>query len=117
MAKTDKEVIFIPLPVFRSLSFVRDVKEIHLYGIETFGDEMADIFHDKLDASVAELKYHYNGYPECRHLRTKSRLYRNIILGKYLIIYRITERRIEVLKAIHGSKSVSKIRTARRVRL
>ena len=117
MAKTDKEVIFIPLPVFRSLAFVRDTKDIYLYGVETFGEEMADIFHDKIDASVSELRYHYNQHPECRHLRTKSRMYRNIVLGKYLIIYRITEKRIEVLKAVHGSRSVSKIKLARRIRL
>jgi toxin ParE1/3/4 len=117
MAKTVKEVNFIPLPVFRSRSFVTDVKNIYLYGMETFGEEMAEIFHNKLDSSVSGLRYHYQQHPECRHLRTKSRMYRNIVLGKYLIIYRITQNRIEVLKALHGSRSASKIRRARSIHI
>lgn len=117
MAKTAKEVIFIPLPVLRSIAFVKDVKEIYAYGVETFGEEMADIFYEKLNASVSELKYHYNLHPECRFIPTKSRKYRNIILGKYIVIYRIALDNIEVVRAFHSSQSVRKIKTARSVKI
>jgi plasmid stabilization system protein ParE len=56
-------------------------------------------------------------YPECRHLATKSRLYRNIILDAHLIIYRITDERIEVLDIIHSASSIRKIRDVRKIRL
>jgi hypothetical protein len=56
-------------------------------------------------------------YPECRYLRTKSKIYRNIILGSYLVIYRITSDRIDVLKAVSSRTSVSKIKRTRGMRL
>jgi len=56
-------------------------------------------------------------YPECRHLATKSRMYRNIILDAHLIIYRITDVRIEVLDIIHSASSIGKIRNTRKIRL
>lgn len=116
MAKKAKEIIFIPLPVYRSIVFIEDVKEIYLYGLETFGQEMAEMFYEKLDTAVSELKFQYFQHPECRHLSTKNRIYRNILLGKYLVIYKITEKQVVVLKAIHGSRSVSKIKASRKIK-
>jgi plasmid stabilization system protein ParE len=44
-------------------------------------------------------------------------MYRNIILDAHLIIYRITDERIEVLDILHSASSISKIRQIRNVRL
>ena len=117
MAKAAKEVIFIALPVVRSVAFIKDEKEIYLYGVETFGEEMAEIFYKKLNACVSELKYHYNQHPECRYLPTKGKMYRNIILGKYLVIYPVKTEKIEVLRAFHSSQSIRKIKTARSIKM
>ena len=60
--------------------------------------------------TVEKLENDYPYYPECRHLATKSRMYRNIILDSHLIIYRITEERIEVLDIVHSASSMRKIK-------
>ncbi len=39
------------------------------------------------------------------------------LLGKYLVIYRITPHNIEVIRAFHSSQSVKKIKTARSVKI
>ena len=67
--------------------------------------------------AIETLSDYYYTYPECRHLATKSRMYRNIILDAHLIIYRITNERIEVLDIIHSASSIRKIRNVRKIRL
>lgn len=82
-----------------------DLPLIHEYGTETFGIKLADSFIHEIYSNLEALSKDYLLHPECRHIETKSKKYRNIILGAYLIIYRITETRIEVLRAFHGSRS------------
>jgi len=66
---------------------------------------------------VEKLDTQYTYHPECRYLSTKSRRYRNVILNAHLIIYRITERQIEVLDIIHSASSIRKIRDVRSIRI
>ena len=96
--------------------------EIHLveileYSIETFGYKQACKYFNIISQHVEKLDSFYTYYPECRHLATKSRMYRNIILDAHLIIYRITNERIEVLDIVHAASSISKIRKVRKIRL
>jgi toxin ParE1/3/4 len=88
-----------------------DLPSIHEYGTETFGLKLADYFIEEIYFYLGNLSKDYLLHPECHHLKTKK--YRNIILGSYLIIYRIRPNRIEVLRAFHGSRSpkiIEKIR-------
>jgi toxin ParE1/3/4 len=94
-----------------------DLPSIHEYGWGTFGLKYADLFIEEIYLNLNLLSNHYLLHPECRHLATKSKKYRNIILGSYLIIYRITETRIEVLRAFHGSRSPKTIRKSRTVKI
>jgi len=55
-------------------------------------------------------------HPECRHLSTNKKIYRNIILGSYLIIYKITSDSVEVLRILHSHSSISKIKSTRQVK-
>ena len=103
MESTKKEVVTSHL-----FDFV-DLLSIHEYGTETFGIRLADNFIAEIYSNLDRLPKEYLLHPECRHLETKTKKYRNIILGSYLIIYRITETRIEVLRAFHGSRSPKKI--------
>ena len=96
--------------------------EVHLveildYSIETFGYAQACKYFNTISHHVERLDSYYTYYPECRHLATKSRKYRNIILDAHLIIYRITDKRIEVLDIVHSASSISKIRRVRKIRL
>ena len=87
-----------------------DIPNIHKYGSESFGLKLADIFIDEIYICLNQLSNNYLLHPECRHLQTKTKKYRNIILGSYLIIYRITPKRIEILRAFHSSHSPKKIK-------
>ena len=104
-------------PVILSTSAEIDIQNIYLYGCETFGKNAAETFKAEVIFMIGALKNLYELHPECRFIVTKNRIYRNIIFGSYLIIYRITPSRIEVLKAISSRMSISKIRTARSIKI
>lgn len=90
---------------------------IYHYGIETFSLASSSVFIDEMVSKIEQLKSDYLVYPECRFLETKGKIYRNIILGNYLIIYRITKSRIEVLNIIHSSRSINFIKSSRGIKL
>jgi len=91
--------------------------QIFEYGLEVFGYFQAEKYDQKIEKSICSLSDYYTIYPECRHLPTKSRMYRNIILDAHLIIYRITNKRIEVLDIVHSASSISRIRQTRSIRI
>ena len=90
---------------------------IYDYSFDVFGQIQAERYLQKIENALNSLPCFYMAYPECRHLATKSRMYRNIILDAHLIIYRITNERIEVLDVIHSASSIGKIRGARKIHL
>ena len=106
------------LKVAVSEQYSDDLKNVFQYGLETFGYSGAILFYDNIEKLVANLEFEYFMYPECRFLVTKSKVYRNIILESYLIIYRITSFRIEVLRVFHSSVCTSKrVGSARRINI
>jgi len=72
---------------------------------------MADIIF-----KVESLSTLYELYAECRFLPTKSKMYRNLFLGSYIIIYRIKPDRIEVLRAFHSSQSIRKVKSSGKIK-
>ena len=104
-------------PYIVSEEFRINRKHIYDYTLNTFGYLQAERYIQKIRKSLFSLPDFYMVYPECRHLATKSHMYRNIILDAHLIIYRITAQRIEVLDIIHSASSIGKIRTVRSIRL
>ena len=86
-------------------------------GIYRSGVFQARKYLEHILNTVEKLENDYPYYPECRHLATKSRMYRNIILDSHLIIYRITEERIEVLDIVHSASSMRKIKQARNIHI
>lgn len=103
--------------VVRSVFYFEDIIGIFEYGEAIFGEKAALSFFEDLLIIVRNLESNYFLHPECRHLETKSKIYRNIILGSYLIIYRITPHRIEVLRAFHGSRSPKYIQKTRKIKI
>ena len=99
------------------MNYEEHLTEILEYGIETFGYLQARKYFNVISLLVERLETDSTYHPECRHLATKSRIYRNIILDAHLIIYRITAERIEVLDIIHSASSIRKIRDSRNIRL
>ena len=104
-------------PYVTSDKFLESRSEVYNYGIHTFGYFQAERYNHQIEKSIESLSTFYLAYPECRHLATKSRKYRNIILDAHLIIYRITNERLEVLDIIHSASSISKTRAVRKIRL
>jgi plasmid stabilization system protein ParE len=100
-----------------SSKFDKDLTQVFEYGEETFGYTAAKIFIGEIYNHAWNLDSMYLVHPECRFLLTKNKIYRNIILGTYLIIYRITPKRIEVLRVINSRISIKKIRTSRKVKI
>lgn len=106
------------LAVVVSEKYRDDLKNIFHYGVETFGYDAALVFFENLERLLLNLGAEYYMYPECRFLKTKSRIYRNIILESYLIIYRIIPDRVEVLRVFHSSIcTASRIRLARKIKI
>ena len=97
--------------------FYESFEQVYDFGCETFGYFRAEYYKQKIRHSLDTLHGFYLAYPECRHLATKNRRYRNIILDAHLIIYRITETRIEVLDIIHSASSIRKIRGVRKIQV
>lgn len=104
-------------PVITSRLYETHFIEILQFGIETFGIMQAKKYFDMISHLVESLDLFYSYHPECRHLTTKNRIYRNIILDAHLIIYRITDERIEVLDIIHSASSIRKIRSTRNIKI
>jgi plasmid stabilization system protein ParE len=86
--------------VIASRYYEEHLTEIIEYSIETFGYIQAKKYFGTILNCVENLNRNYTYYPECRHLATKSHRYRNIILDAHLIIYHVTDERIEVLDII-----------------
>lgn len=101
--------------VVKSEFYYNDIQDIYEYGLATFGLRLADMFFESVLETAENLETEYLIHPECRHLETKSKMYRNIILGSYLIIYRIRANRIEVLRAFHGSRSPKIMKEIRKI--
>jgi len=93
------------------------LEQIYDYGIETFAYAAATVFIEELIFRVEELNTNYLLHPECRYLPTKSKMYRNLIHGSYLAIYRIAPNRIEVLNVLHSSRSISTIKSVRKIKI
>ena len=104
-------------PYVTSDKFFESRSEVYNYGIRTFGYFQAERYNRQIEKAIETLSIFYLVYPECRYLATKSRKYRNIILDAHLIIYRITNERIEILDIIHSASSISKTRRIRKIRL
>jgi len=103
--------------VITSANFEEHLLEILEHGIVMFGMTQARKYFTMIQNVVKKLDREFTYHPECRHLATKSRMYRNIILDSHLIIYRITDKRIEVLDILHSASSIRKIRSVRSIHL
>jgi toxin ParE1/3/4 len=105
------------LPVRVSEVFHFDLDDIYQYGIDTFGIRQAELYENAIWKLVEGLSNNWPFFSECRHLPTKSKMYRWIILESHLIIYRITDKEIQVLRIVHSHRSTTKIKTSRSVKL
>lgn len=91
-----------------SEQFDLDLISVYTFGEEILGQSAAKSFIADIYSKVWSLDSNYLLHLECRHLPTKDKRNRNIILGSYLIIYRITNITVEVLRILHSHSSIKK---------
>lgn len=103
--------------VVKSDYYFKDFQAIFEYGEATFGENTALSFFEELLNVTSNLDFHYLLHPECRHLATKTKKYHNIIFGSYLIIYRITPVKVDVLRAFHHSRSPKEIKKSKTIKI
>jgi plasmid stabilization system protein ParE len=108
MEKRTREVVY-------SEQSLKSLQSIFEYGVETFSLDLASIFIDRLYEATQKLTTDFLIHPECRYLKTKSKMYRMMVYEQYLIIYRIKPLQIEILTIIHGSRSTSNIKKSRSI--
>ena len=101
------------LPVKTSDLFNIDLDAIYQYGIDTFGIRQAELYSNEIWKLIEGLSGNWPLFSECRHLPTKSKMYRWIILESHLIIYRITAKEIQVLRIVHSCRSITRIKASR----
>jgi plasmid stabilization system protein ParE len=99
-----------------SEQFDRDIISLYIFGEGVFGAIAAKSFIADIYSRVWSLENMYLLHAQCRHLPTKNKTYRNIILGSYLIIYRITPEHVDVLRIIHSHSSISRIKSSRQIK-
>lgn len=104
-------------PVVISDLAIESLENIYTYGLETFSYSSATVFIEELYDRINQLSSDYFHHPICRFIPTKTGIYRNLQHGRYLIIYRIKPERIEVLNIIHSSRSPSKIKAIRKIKI
>lgn len=97
-------------PIDISKEFYISLKNIFDYGVELFGILQALKYENLIYEEIELLPSRYLIYPECRYIPTKSKMYRTIMLPAHFILYRITDKRIEVLDIISYRESISHIR-------
>ena len=100
-----------------SKEFGRNFADVFNFGKICFGFSQAEKYNITILHIIESLKKFYSFYPECRYLRTKNKIYRNIILDAHIIIYRITEKNIEVLDIIHSASSIRRIQKTRSIKI
>jgi len=105
------------LPVKVSREFIDDLNNIYYFGVETFGIKQAEIYEAEVWKLNEGLSNNWPFFSECRHLATKTQKYWRIILESHLIIYRITFSEIQVLRIIHAHRSITKIKSSKRISL
>ena|ERR1019366_3254808 len=78
--------------------------------------EYAQNFRNEFIRKTDGINPNYFSYPECRFLPTKNKIYRNIIWGDYLIVFKVLAKEILVLGIFHTKQNPGKLKSYRRIK-
>ena len=99
-----------------SSEFFISADNIYSYGTELFGEYQAIKYENLIYEEVRQLPSRYLIHPECRYMPTQNKMYRTIMLPAHFILYRIINKRIEVLDIISYKESISHIKNRRNIK-
>jgi len=87
------------------------LKNVLEYSVDTFGKRVADDFKSEIRQKIERLRTMPNMCAMCRFIdSSETKVYRNIIVRSYLIIYSVTDTQVTVIDIIHSSTSPENIR-------
>lgn len=92
------------------------LKSEYEYYFNTYSEKYAEEFRLGFFEIVEHIGRNYQTYSECRFLKTKGKLYRNIVWGNYLIVYKITKEAVQVLFVFHTKQHPLKLKKIRRIK-
>jgi len=77
-----------------------------------FGSKVSDDFISKIESKVMALSKMPNMYPKNRFIKSsQSKVYRNILIGKYAVLYSVTAGTIHVITIYHTAINPKIIKT------
>lgn len=91
-----------------------DLAEECNYFEEHYSEKYAQRFWKEFYEQVNTILPNPRIYSECRFLPTKKKIYRNIVWGNYLIIYRLKRNLVQVLTLFHTKQHPQKIKETRK---
>lgn len=92
------------------------LKSEYEYYFIKYSEKYAEEFRTGFFELVENIGRNYQTYPECRFVKTKGKLYRNIVWGNYLVVYKITKESVQVLCVFHTKQHPSKLKKVRRIK-
>ena len=95
---------------------LRQLEEEYSYFYKEYSEKYADSFYDSFFEVIENIQPNYLSFPECRFLITKNKIYRNIVWGNFLIVFKIKKKKIEVLCLFHTKQNPKKLKVARKVK-
>jgi plasmid stabilization system protein ParE len=85
--------------------------EILEYGIEQFGAKVAYDFYKTALNKVLALPAMPDIHPQSRFIEsTGKKVYRNILVGKYAVLYSVTARTVRVITIYHQAINPERIK-------
>jgi len=92
----------------------KDLEQEYFYYAQNYSIEAAEKLRIGFNKEILKILPNPYIYPECRFLLTKTQIYRNIVWGNYLIIYKIKKDCIEVLSVFHTKQKPAKVKLVRK---
>ncbi len=93
-----------------------DVLNQYTYYAENYSVRYAEKFLNGFIKQVETILPFAWGYPECRFLPTKNHIYRNIVWGNHLIVYKILKKEIWIVGVFHTKQNPDKLKLYRKVK-
>ena len=97
--------------------FYHNLYDVLEYTAQTFGKVVARKFKNKVEKAIKTLPDQYDAYPQNRFLlNTDKKVYRNMLMNSYYIIFSVTEDTLTVLDIIYQGRDpnviVKEVRSA-----
>lgn len=83
---------------------------------EFASEKVAQQFKTKFVEQVESILPFYLSHPECRFIPTKNKIYRNIVWGNFLLVYKILKNEILVLGIFHSKQHPKKLKSYRKIK-